>query len=261
MAMPRVKMMRSPTASTRRPHPSAETNRIRANAEITAPTAVLPTPKECANSGIAGATTPNPMATATATAASTATSRGSPRNGSLTGGRSEPSDEQVRRRDGVDLGGLATTAHKDAGIDPFDRDHLARQGADASQYRHQELVGLDRLGDPAHHDLLLATVGDPVEGLDAVEKAFATTTLAKLVEPGDRVAVRRDGRVVEDLEQPALDRLGHHVLPSTGLGMHVLPLQADHIDQEPLGQPVLAHHAGREAAPLVRQLEVAVSLG
>ena len=31
--------------------------------------------------------------------------------------------------------------------------------------------------------------------------------------------------------------------------MHVLPVQADHVDEQPLGQPVLAHHPGREPRP------------
>src|SRR5580765_5968328 len=82
--MPEARMIRSPKASTNRPLPSADTKRISANAEITAPAAVLPTPNERANSGLAGATTPNPTATATDTAVRTATSRGRSRNGLLT---------------------------------------------------------------------------------------------------------------------------------------------------------------------------------
>ena len=42
--------------------------------------------------------------------------------------------------------------------------------------------------------------------------------------------------------------------------MHVLPLQADDVDQQPLGQPVLAHHPGRPAAAVVGELQVPVAL-
>ena len=82
---------------------------------------------------------------------------------------------------------------------------------------------------------------------------------AQLVEAGDRVAVRRDGRVVEQLHELALHRLAHHVLPAAGLGVHELPLEPDHVDEQPLGQPVLAHHRHRAAAAGVGQLEVPVA--
>jgi hypothetical protein len=44
---------------------------MKANAEMTAPAAVRPTPKSLAKTGIAGATIPNPTATEKATAART----------------------------------------------------------------------------------------------------------------------------------------------------------------------------------------------
>ena len=52
-----------------------------------------------------------------------------------------------------------------------------------------------------------------------------------------------------DLQQLALDPLAHHVLPAARLLVHVLPLQADHVDQQALGQPVLAHHPGGLGRP------------
>ena len=39
----------------------------------------------------------------------------------------------------------------------------------------------------------------------------------------------------------------HHVLPAAGLLVHVLPLQPDHVGEQPLGEPVLAHHPRRPA--------------
>ena len=102
-----------------------------------------------------------------------------------------------------------------------------------------------------------ATVG---EGLDALHELLADLGLAQLAQARDRVAVGRLGGVVEDLEEPALDGLGHHVLPAAGLLVHLLPGQPDHVGEQPLGEPVLAHHPGREPHALVGQLEVAVTL-
>ena len=42
--------------------------------------------------------------------------------------------------------------------------------------------------------------------------------------------------------------------------MHELPVEADHVDEQPLGEPVLAHHPGRQARALVGELEVPVAL-
>ena len=78
-------------------------------------------------------------------------------------------------------------------------------------------------------------------------KLLAELGLAELVEARDRVAVRRLGGVVEQLDEAALDGLGHHVLPAARLGVHELPVEADDVGEQPLGEPVLAHHAGGEA--------------
>jgi hypothetical protein len=73
---PAVSTDRSPNRSTSEPPLNAETNRKKANALTARPTAVVPTPKERANSGIAGATMPKPSATTKATTERTPTSRG-----------------------------------------------------------------------------------------------------------------------------------------------------------------------------------------
>ena len=67
------------------------------------------------------------------------------------------------------------------------------------------------------------------------------------------------GGVVENPNQAALDVLAHHVFPATGLGVYFLPRQPDHVDEEPLGEPVLAHHGDSQAAALVGELEVPVA--
>ncbi len=67
-------------------------------------------------------------------------------------------------------------------------------------------------------------------------------------------------RVVEQLEQPPLDGLGHDVLPAARLLVDELPVEADDVGEQPLGEPVLAHHPGREPVALLGELEVAVAL-
>ena len=65
--------------------------------------------------------------------------------------------------------------------------------------------------------------------------------------------------VVEQFPQPALDLLGYHVFPPAGLDVDLFPGQADHTDQQALGQPVLAHHLGREPAARLGQHQLAVT--
>ena len=96
--------------------------------------------------------------------------------------------------------------------------------------------------------------------LDAVAELLAVARLAQLGETRDRVAVGRLGRVVEQLEQPALDGLAHHVLPAARLLVHQLPVEPDHVGEQPLGQAVLAHHPHGQAVPLAGELQVAVTL-
>ena len=77
--------------------------------------------------------------------------------------------------------------------------------------------------------------------------------------PGDRVAVRRLGGVIENLEELALDLLAHHMLPAACFLVHELPLESDHVGEQTLGQAVLAHDVHGLQASGIRQLEVAVT--
>ena len=54
-------------------------------------------------------------------------------------------------------------------------------------------------------------------------------------------------------------RPAHHVLPAAGLGVHFLPRQADHVDEQSLGEPMLAHHRDRQRAALLGEFEVPVT--
>src|SRR5690606_24421119 len=75
-----TRVVRSPNLSTSRPPNGPNTNRINANAETTAPAAVVPTPNAWVNSGMAGVRMPKPRATENATPASARMSRGTERS-------------------------------------------------------------------------------------------------------------------------------------------------------------------------------------
>jgi hypothetical protein len=49
------------------------------------------------------------------------------------------------------------------------------------------------------------------------------------------------------------------VLPAAGLDVHVLPGEADDVDEKAFGQPVLAHDADGQIAAEVGQLEVTIA--
>ena len=67
MKIPVAIMIRSVKILISQPQNGLETRRIRANAEITAPTSVFPTPKLRAKTGNTGTRTPKPTATQNAT--------------------------------------------------------------------------------------------------------------------------------------------------------------------------------------------------
>ena len=73
----------SPNLSTRTPEIKPDAKRVMAKAETIKPIAALFTPKDLANTGIAGITMPNPTATKKEAATSDETSRGRSLNGDL----------------------------------------------------------------------------------------------------------------------------------------------------------------------------------
>ncbi len=130
--------------------------------------------------------------------------------------------------------------------------------------------------------------GNPIPGLDALrgdqplggETSAVLDSLTLLstsaTAEGRRVTIRRiseqlqedavllrslaDRGVPEQREQLALHRLAHDVLPPARLLMDVGVVQADHVHQEALGQPVLAHDGRGQPASLVGELQMAVAL-
>ena len=51
--------------------------------------------------------------------------------------------------------------------------------------------------------------------------------------------------MAEQGDQSLFDLFAHHVFPTAGLDVHVLPLEPDDVQQQPLGEPVLAHDRNR----------------
>ncbi len=49
------------------------------------------------------------------------------------------------------------------------------------------------------------------------------------------------------------------MLPPRGLAVHLLPLEADDVGQQPLGQPVPTHDRRREVAALVGEVQAAIA--
>ena len=77
----------------------------------------------------------------------------------------------------------------------------------------------------------------------------------------DRIAVGAGGRVSQQIHQSGFDIVGDHVLPAARLAVHLVPFQPDDIDEEALGQAVLAHDLLRQGLPTLSQREPAAIPG
>ncbi len=134
----------------------------------------------------------------------------------------------------------------------------------AAQGVHQPEIGLDRLSD-AVYDRARAVRGPP----EVVEADQSLRSLpggqsrgvlpVELLQARDRVAVGGCGRVLQHVQDTAFDGFAHHVFPAAGFGVGLFPFQADHVDEQALGEAVLAHDTcGQSAAP-VGQFQVPVA--
>ena len=99
--------------------------------------------------------------------------------------------------------------------------------------------------------LVLDALGDPQQAHVVAGLGLGQALLGGAVRdrPRDRVAVRAGGRIVEQHHQAGLDVVGDDVLPPTGLDVGLVPVEADDVDQQPLGQAVLADHALGQRPP------------
>src|SRR6478735_4933019 len=152
----------------------------------------------------------------------------------------------------------ALTNGDDAGTVTRDRDPGTGHHPGARQQGERLGVDLHGLADaPDRHDRR----GVADRGGQGAETGEEVRVLAhpQLVEPRDGVAVGRLETLADEAQYLALDLLGHDVLPPAGLVVGVLPLEADDVDEQALGQPVLAHDTGGEQPAVVGQFEVTVA--
>jgi hypothetical protein len=178
-------------------------------------------------------------------------------------------NDDVRRDLHRQLAVFAPAANRDAARGPVHLHGRARQRTDASHHRHRRPIVLQRLGDSPHDHVPNLVAGDEAQrpvhrGIDASRCRLGV----ELVNARDRVAVRRVRRMTQQVEEPPLDGIADHMLPTTGLSVHLLPRDADHIHQETLREPVLAHHPGRRLTahrgqfqmPIIGHHEQAIAL-
>lgn len=138
------------------------------------------------------------------------------------------------------------------------RDTSVRNDTGFTQPADYLRVGLNVLGQATYHDRM------HVAGFQFREPGQAFVLVVQrphpqLVQAGDGVSVWGCGRVVEDFDEPAFHVLAHHVFPPTCLGVHILPLQADDVDQKSLGEAMLAHDRDCHPPALVGEFQMPVS--
>jgi len=126
------------------------------------------------------------------------------------------------------------------------------------QFVHQLDIRLNLLTDPGDHHVVASRGGIAQRDQPGVIVG-GVEGQAQVVEPRYGVSVRAHQRLCEHRDDPAFHRLAHNVLPPACLDVHVFPVQADDVHEQPLGQAVLAHYANGLVAALVGQLEMPVA--
>ena len=66
--------------------------------------------------------------------------------------------------------------------------------------------------------------------------------------------------MVQNLQNSTFHGLTHHMLPTACLGVDVLPGHSDDLNQQALGQPMLAHNAGGHRSTIFGEFQVAITL-
>src|ERR1700722_15035362 len=155
-------------------------------------------------------------------------------------------DEDVGGGGEIEFDPLLAGTDPDEAAGPAHRHLGVRPESSPAQLGQQRRVGLDRLADPAHHHAA-SRLGHLAQCQHAAEELIALV-VAELGEPGDRVSVRRFGGMAEDVKHPEFHGLAHHVPPPARLVVDQLPVQAEDVGEQALGEPVLAHHPRRGRA-------------
>jgi hypothetical protein len=110
-----------------------------------------------------------------------------------------------------------------------DREVLTGQQTPLLQLAHVPKLGLQVLVDPAHDA--------GAAGLDA-RQGLQRPGVHDVGRARDRVAVRTDPRVAEQLDQVCLEVVADGVLEPAGLLVHLRPRHLEHVDEQQLSEPV-----------------------
>src|SRR5215471_3404547 len=167
-------------------------------------------------------------------------------------------DEDVICGEPVERGPLARLPNLDTVRGRRHVQEVAGPQASRIELPHQLSVGLHLLADAVHsHDRVGVRRGCR-EGQQSGCRVDRGEWETELLEAGDRVAVWTHQGLVEQREDAPLHRVAHDVFPAAGLDVQVFPIQADHVGEQPFGEPVLAHDRdGFPPAPC-RELEMTV---
>ena len=87
----------------------------------------------------------------------------------------------------------------------------------------------------------------------AIHEAFGGFN-TQLFQAGDGVAIGRLGGVTQHLHDATLHLVTHHVFPAAGFVVDELPLQANDVAEQTLGEAVLAHDVHSLRAAILGEL-------
>src|SRR5215467_14161419 len=183
--------------------------------------------------------------------------------------RLRPRDENVRgdlaRQLRFQIADPILTCHPYTIAAGRELDLAPRLYPDVLESKHERRITLDLFADPAHDHGFRVPRRDHCHGHGMLSARRYRLLAgigrnAELGQPGNYVPVRATDRVIEELDKPALDGVGYHVLPPAGLDVDLFPGQPDHADQQTLGQPVLAHHTHGQRPPGLAERQLAVAL-
>src|SRR5436305_1728269 len=118
----------------------------------------------------------------------------------------------------------------------------ARQQSGRGQFMHELGVRLQLLADPLDDHGDRATAGHRGgQGDQSLPSVRSYRRAAKVLQPGDRVAVWAAQWLVEQRENAPFDLFAHDMFPAARLDVQVLPVQSDDVREESLGEPMLSH--------------------
>ena len=153
-------------------------------------------------------------------------------------------NEELFANDGVDGEDAVSPGDLPGAISTNgDADHTTGQGSGTFEVGHGVVVGLQGFGDS--HERVGTGERDRVQGHPATQSDVARAR--------DGIAVRTGCRISEEGDESLLNISRDHVFPPACFSMRFVPLQPDHVDEQPLGEAVSSHHRGGKAGSGGRQ--------